>query len=125
MGSKSEHANMFAPKNIGKYSSKMKNVCDCIEKSKGVVLVYSQYLDGALIPMALALEEMGITRYGSKSASLFKKPPTKSIGRYIMITGDRRLSPNNIDEIVAVTQAENKNGDKIRVVWYLWLVQKE
>ncbi len=113
---KSEHANMFAPQNIGKYSSKMKNVCDCIEKTKGVILVYSQYLDGALIPMALALEEMGITRYGSRSKSLFKKPPTKSIGRYIMITGDRRLSPNNIEEIVAVTKDENKNGDNIRVV---------
>ena len=37
----------------------MKHVCDSIHKSKGVILIYSQYLDGALIPMALALEFYG------------------------------------------------------------------
>jgi hypothetical protein len=112
----SSHANMFSIDNIGKYSSKMKNICESIKSSKGVILVYSQYLDSGLIPMALALEEMGYTRYGSRTKSLFKKPPTKSIGKYVMITGDRRLSANNTEEILAVTKDENKNGDSIKIV---------
>ena len=131
----SEHANFLNRDKIGKYSGKMKNVCDMIVKSKGVILIYSQFLDGALIPMALALESMGIMRYGDKKRSLFKTPPVQSVdyktmepiekgnrskdvssARYIMITGDKRLSPNNVDEIIAATQDENKDGKIVKVI---------
>ena len=64
------HGRIFSLDNIGKYSTKIKNICDTIIKSEGVILIYSQYIDAGLIPMALALEEMGFTRYGSNS--LFK-----------------------------------------------------
>ena len=29
---------------------------------KGIVLIYSQFIDGGIVPMALALEEMGFAR---------------------------------------------------------------
>ena len=48
----------FSYDEIGKYS-KIKNICDCVLNSKGVVLIYSQYIDGGLVPIALALEELG------------------------------------------------------------------
>jgi hypothetical protein len=96
-------------------------------------LIYSQYIDGGLIPVALALEEMGFSRYGESAKSLFKTPPTELVdsrtlkprkdkkdsfmpARYIMITGDPRLSPNNDFEIKAITNDDNKKGDKIKVV---------
>jgi hypothetical protein len=129
---KSEHANFFTRENIGKYSSKMEHISDSIRKSKGVILIYSQYLDGGLIPMALVLESMGITRYGEKKKSLFKNPPvspvdyktmetiqkgkTSSAAKYAMITGDKRLSPNNINEIIHVTDDDNKDGKHIKVI---------
>jgi hypothetical protein len=142
--------NIFHPKQIGKYSSKIKNICDCIiprnkegeikvsnDNCNGVILIYSQYIDGGLIPMALALEELGFTRFSGKSGnikSLFKTPPTDPIdvvtmqprkskeeefkpAKYIMITGDRRLSPNNDFDIKTVTDEKlNINGHKIKVV---------
>jgi hypothetical protein len=121
---KGEHSNFFSPEKIGKYSGKIKQICDCVIKSTGVVLIYSQYLDGGLIPMALALESLGITRYGSSSKSLFKTPPTTPLrlgtknmpAKYILITGDKRISPGNADEIIEVTKDNNLYGDYIKVV---------
>ena len=133
-----EHGRIFSLDNIGKYSSKIKNICENILKSEGVILIYSQYIDAGLIPMALALEEMGFTRYGSNS--LFKTAPTEPLdsktmkprsvsgsagsnvtsgfkpARYTMITGDIRLSPNNDDAVKALTNKDNMNGEKIKVI---------
>ena len=122
---------IFAPNEIGKYSSKIKNICDIILKSEGIILVYSQYIDAGLIPFALALEELGFTRNGG--ASLFKDAPTSPIdsitmqprntaggnfspAKYAMITGDPRISPDNQAEVNAITNDNNKDGTKIKVI---------
>ena len=133
-----EHGRIFSRDLIGKYSSKIKCILDQIYNvdtnhvSDGVILIYSQYIDGGLIPMALALEEMGFVRYGENANPLFKKPPSKYVdvrtmkpqdkektfmpARYTMITGDIRLSPDNDSDVKALTSENNKNGDKIKVI---------
>jgi hypothetical protein len=120
---------IFSNNEIGKYSSKIKTICDYIydEKTKkvsdGIILIYSSYIDGGIIPMALALEEMGFTRYGDKATPLFKSPPVPVVdvrtmkpptskkdfkpARYIMITGDSRISPNNDADVKAITNNNN------------------
>jgi len=120
---------VFDPNEIGKYSSKIKNICDYIYNkdtgviSEGIILVYSSYIDAGVIPMALALEEMGFTRYGEKVKTLFKTTPTPVVdvrtmkppvskkdfkpARYIMITGDPRISPNNDADVKAITNNDN------------------
>ena len=115
---------IFEPGQIGEYSSKIANVCEYIYNTKtkrlsdGIILIYSSYIDAGLIPMALALEEMGFTRQNGKS--LFKSPPSRSnivkSAKYIMITGDPRLSPNNDADLKTITNDDNINGDKIKVV---------
>uniref|UniRef100_A0A6C0KPB6 Helicase ATP-binding domain-containing protein n=1 Tax=viral metagenome TaxID=1070528 RepID=A0A6C0KPB6_9ZZZZ len=126
---------VFKNNEIGKYSSKIKNVCNYIydlkndKVSDGIILVYSSYIDAGIIPMALALEEMGFQR---TNKSLFKTPPTPAVdvrtmkppaskkdfypARYIMITGDPRISPNNDLDVKAITNDDNINGEKIKVV---------
>jgi len=122
---------IFSQENIGLYSGKIAYICDKILNSEGIVFVYSQYIDGGAIPIALALEEMGITRYG-KSGSLFKKAQVPamnaltnkprvagekfSAAKYIMITGDKKLTSNIEREMAAVTNTENTNGEKVKVV---------
>ena len=124
---------IFNRDNIGKYSGKIKQICESIMNSTGVVLVYSQYIDGGLVPIALALEELGFTR-GGNLKSLFKTPPVENIdaitlkkksdtegspfspAHYAMITGEKSLSPNNSDEVKRLTSVDNKNGEKIKVV---------
>ena len=70
--------NIFSLENIGKYSCKIKSILDNIIGSTGVVLIYSQYIDGGLIPMALALESAGFSRHGDVQ-NLFRDPPTEPI----------------------------------------------
>ena len=131
------YGRIFSPNEIGKYSSKIKKICDNVQSSEGVVLIYSEYIPGGVIPMALALEELGFRRYGDSAKSLFKDPPTEPIdvvtkkekekerekegirfkpAKYIMITGDQRLSPNNDADIKAATSLDNKDGHKIKVI---------
>jgi hypothetical protein len=139
---------IFNQTNIVKYSSKIANVCNYIygdtkqeeegegneEESKGkktfsdgIILIYSSYIDGGLIPMALALEEMGFTRFGKNAKPLFKEPPTAIVdvskskkgfkpARYAMITGDKRLSPNNDDDIKKITSDNNIYGEEVKVI---------
>ena len=49
-------------------------------------MVYSQYIDGGIVPIALALEELGFTRYGSATYTkpLFKTPPSEPIDSITM-----------------------------------------
>jgi hypothetical protein len=114
-----KYGRIFSQDEIGKYSAKIKNICERITKSEGVVLIYSEFIDGALIPMALSLEEMGFVRTPEAGGkSLFNPPPpvkAKNI-RYAMITGDVRLSPNNDKEVKLVTSENNINGEKIKVI---------
>jgi superfamily II DNA or RNA helicase len=132
------YGKIFSREHIGKYSSKIKSILDNIvneetEKvSDGVILIYSQYIDSGLIPMALALEEMGFTRYGQGVKPLFKNKPSEVVdvttmkapadkkkfmpARYAMITGETRLSPNNDFEVKGLTGEDNKDGNKVKVV---------
>ena len=134
-----KYGKIFSPTEIGKYSGKIKNICTRIMNSSGIVMIYTQYIDGGAIPVALALEEMGFTR-GDTQLSLFKtrKPAIKKIdaitfkteeehkrnesagafspAKYIMITGDKGLSPNNAEILKKVNDESNKDGRKIKVV---------
>ena len=130
-----KYGRIFSKEHISKYSGKIANICNIIQNSKGIVLIYSKYIEGGLIPMALALEEMGFSRYGEASytKSLFKTKPvpdinpltmkpdtpennTGYIARYVMITGQKNYSPNNNADLKLVTDISNKNGEHVRVV---------
>ena len=133
------YGKIFSQAEIGKYSAKIKCILDKIYNqetrrvSDGVILIYSQYIDSGLIPVALALEEMGFTRFGQTGIKpLFKSRPTEVVdvqtmqpptdkknfkpARYSMITGDPRLSPNNDFEVKGLTSDDNKDGNKVKVV---------
>lgn len=126
------YGRIFSPGEIGKYSGKIKNICDRIINSQGVVLIYSQYIDGGVVPIALALEELGFKRAGS-DRSLFKAEPTEGIdavsfkprsqtagdfnqASYIMITGDKALSPDNVQDLKLATNIDNKDGKQVKVI---------
>ena len=137
--SKKSHIHrIFAPDEIGKYSGKIAEICRCIRQSKGIVLVYSQFIDGGIVPMALALEEMGFTRHSSTPShnkNLFAKMPTSPIdaikmqprkemsadepfhpAKYVMITGDIDFSPNNTQDVKYASQPLNSNGELVKVI---------
>ena len=128
---------IFSPQELPKYSGKIANICKRIMNSIGVVLVYSQYIDGGVLPIALALEELGFSR-SADVQPLFKTPPTEKIdaltfktrknmakeheegsfsaARYVMITGDKTLTPDIARDLRLLTAPENKDGRQIKVV---------
>jgi hypothetical protein len=146
-----KYGRIFHPDNIGKYSGKMANISNILRNSEGIIIIYSQYIDGGVVPLALMLEEMGFTRYGfaSHTTSLLKTPPpsekmldavtmkTKedflkakqagethrgnpigefSQAKYVMITGDKTFSPNNLADIKYVTSKNNVHGQNVKVI---------
>ena len=131
------YGRIFSREKLHEYSIKISNICNIIAKSKGIILIYSQYIDGGIIPVSLALEEMGFLRYGSDSSteSLFETPPVETIdsiemvpksqmrnpnnfksARYVVITGDKLLSGNNAADLKYITNENNKNGELVKVV---------
>jgi superfamily II DNA or RNA helicase len=114
------YGRIFSKEEIQKYSHKIATICSCIRRSTGIVLVYSEYIDGGLVPMALALEEMGMKRTNATGTakSLFKTPPENesSPHKYVMITGDAAFSQNNLEDIKMITKAGNKYGELVKVV---------
>jgi len=135
-----KYGSIFSPNEIHKYSQKIATICDCVKKSKGIVLIYSQYIDGGAVPIALALEEIGFGRFGTASytKNLFKKPPCEPIdaltmktktefekdssngifrqAKYVMITGHKEFSPNNYDDVNYSTNPENRYGEQVKVI---------
>lgn len=133
------HGRIFSPTELPKYSAKMAEICNAIRSSEGIVLIYSQYIDGGVVPMALALEEMGFSRYSHALAGrhrhLFKHAPTQPVdaltmlpraemsagiefrpAQYIMITGDKGLSPSNAEDVKYATNRDNMDGSKVKVI---------
>jgi len=136
-----KYGRIFSPDELPKYSAKIAEICNQIRKSEGIVLIYSQYIDGGVVPIALALEEMGFSRYShsysGKHRHLFKRAPTESIdaitmktrremgqegaaafrpAQYIMITGDKGLSPSNTEDVKYATNPDNMDGSKVKVI---------
>ena len=128
-----KHGQIFSPSEVSKYSGKIKNICDCIKKSKGIVILFSQFIYGGCVPIALILEEMGFKRYNHEK-SLFKEEHLKTVeplnaltmkhrdegdfkqAHYAMITGDKNFSPDNKLELIAATNENNTNGEIIKVI---------
>jgi hypothetical protein len=134
---KEDKPHIFSRELIGQYSSKIKNICDNIYKSEGIILIYSFYIEGGVIPMALALESMGFTRYGTKARSLFNVPPdgvrnidgitsrdrsemkaneTFFPAKYVIISGEAALSPDNIGDVKAASNEANFDGRFVKVI---------
>ena len=119
-----EHKRIFKQPNISKYSKKISKICECVKNSTGIVLIYSNYLDFGLIPMCLALEEMGMKRYCKSDympSNMLTLPdgetfPKTNLGKYIMITGSYRYSPSNKEEIQLAVSDKNSSGKYVKVV---------
>jgi hypothetical protein len=126
---------IFDIENLKNHSAKISNICETIKNSEGIIMVYSQYIDGGVIPVALALESMGFKRRVGKTVkNLFHKDEilkdneqkftikdegieSKSYTpHYIMLTGDDRYSPDNVADLKNLNSVDNKNGEKIKVV---------
>jgi len=114
---------VFAPENIGKWSNKIASVCKHAIECDGILLVYTQYIEGGAVPIALALEEHGFSRYKEDRANSnildgSAQRARMMRGYYTLITGNNDLSPTASIQsaISAATHSSNKDGHIIKVI---------
>ena len=103
----------FQEESLRDYSGKISKIINEIKKSQGIVLIYSQYIEGGCIPIALALEEAGYNKLGG---SLMKNAKSSDKGKYIMITGKKELNKDLKSTMNLCNSPENKDGNIIKVV---------
>lgn len=134
-----KYGRFLSPDAIPSFSSRIHTICQRVLSSTGIVLIYSEFIDGGIIPLALALEEIGFRRYYNKTEpktrSLWKTPPSVKLdalsmkpktemdpnapftqARYVIISGEHALSPDNNADIKYITSEENKDGALVKVV---------
>jgi hypothetical protein len=109
---------LFQRKHIKKYSSKIYNVLESIQKteadplSEGVILIYAEHIEPAIIPMALALEEMG---FRNIHGNILDASVERNKGNYTIIKG--KVSQDiRTEDINKLTSKENKDGKIIKIV---------
>ena len=123
-------------------STKITNILNGLKnnKSNGIIFIYSDYIYSGVLPIALALEHMGFEKYGGKNLLDYpewnknnentksehidfewntRENKTTDIfnrARYIILSGNKKLSPNNDIEIEAVKNPSNHNGKNIKII---------
>ena len=122
---------------IGDYSVKIKIILDLIEKSDGIIFIYSNWIKSGVIPLVLALEQNGYKKYSGETIlkypeyedgeekyttkrepKSFKSNDGKEYPiKYMVISGgEDRLSKNIEDELKIVTDADNHDGKNIKII---------
>lgn len=119
---------LFEPKQIETYSAKIHKIAKSCIEDDGIHLIFSQYIYGGVVPMALALEEQGFHRYHSSPGNLLsddyirqhkiktRKTQSNTTAKYIMITGSPSFSKHNQKEIDAAVSSLNEKGETVKVV---------
>jgi hypothetical protein len=134
---------LFDLDNIGLVSTKIKNLLEGLlaSKSKGIIFIYTEFIPSGVLPLSFALEHLGFEKYSgnildypewkndSERGSTKREPidyewnpisQKKSGGfkraKYITLTGNTSISPNNDEEIKELVSERNMNGENIKVV---------
>jgi hypothetical protein len=111
---------VFSRDQIGRWSNKISSVCKHALECDGIVLVYTEYIEGGAVPVALALEEHGFKRFGGNNLLMNPTPtnPNPASGKraptYTMITGNKMLTPTSV--VSVATAKNNTKGEIIKVI---------
>ena len=138
-------ADWLLEKNLPRYSAKCAKVLERVNNCRGVAFVYSRFVSNGALSIALALEANGYTAYGREKGFLKEGvqhpegrqcalcprhekghglvPEEKGVAahtfkpaRYVLLTADKNLSPNNAASVRAIRKRSNVYGEDIKVV---------
>ena len=134
-----DSAAWLAENQLANYSPKYHKVLQYIRKAEGVCFLYTRYIQAGALPLALALEANGYTPYGRKTGFLGggivsrggrqcalceKREKDHKIiedhkftpAKFILLTGDKSISPNNKKMIKAEKMSDNVYGGRVKIV---------
>ena len=128
---KDERNMILSRDNVKSYSCKIHTILENMlkHKTEGIVFIYSDYIFSGILPMAIALEHIGFEKYNGENI-LETPEKIKPIGynlkkltkennkraKYIVLSGDKSLSPNNEKERKDSLNYNNINGENIKVI---------
>ena len=122
-----KNALMPDEKHIGLYSGKILNILNIIAKTKGITIIYSKYLHSGIIPVAIALEHFGYSRYGTDNilqnpAIAPNAPKYDGIKnpKYCILTSENNnkiMGGTSISKLInIINNPNNINGEQIKVI---------
>jgi hypothetical protein len=107
----------LAPSKLKDYSSKFAKVLEIIEKSVGIIFVYSNYVESGAQAFAMCMEEYGYTN--AVGTRLLEKTseevPVGSKGKYILFTAET----SDMDlkrSLMMIKSPENVRGEIVKVI---------
>ena len=131
----------LAQDNLGSVSPKTKNFIQRVRGCQGCAFIYSRFVPAGALSIAIALEANGFTLYGRKNGFLFdgiQTPGGRQCARcplkeedhkrntninhsflpakYVLLTGDDDLTPNNRLSVQAQRRSNNVYGEQIKIV---------
>ncbi len=111
------HGEFLDGAHLGIHAPKLATVLRYVQSCTGIAFVYSRWLSSGLVPLAMALEHAGFDRY--EGSNLLSRGPSRNARgsfRYVLLSGDAKLSPDNDRAIRAVNADGNATGDVVKVV---------
>lgn len=114
--------------NLGKCSGKFLKIANFIMKSNGIVVIYSRFVEGGVLPMAIILEHMGFIREGEKNIlsnpKIISNPPKygyKNKPKYCILTSPSELNnvmgSSTIDKLLPIINSpKNINGELLKII---------
>lgn len=116
-----KHNNYFNPSsNLESVAPKIKKITDSLIVCEGIVIIYSQFVYGGILPIAVALEHLGCKRFGQRGLTRGIDRIDSSISgmSYAIICGDHKvMGSTSISDILNATNSDaNVDGSTIKVV---------
>jgi superfamily II DNA or RNA helicase len=105
----------LTPEALPGVSAKFVSVIKAIESSKGVVLVYSNYVERGSRLFAMALEEHGYTPASGPPLLVNPAFKGKSKGEYMLLSSEVSTPQTNA-LLQLARSSKNVNGEKVRII---------
>ena len=122
-----KYKNALSPdkNHLGLYSGKFLTIANILKNSKGIVIIYSEYIWAGVLPIAIMLEHMGYTREGTEN--LLAEPQITTNVSYegiknpkycILSSSDPEIMGNTtIDGLMSkINNPANINGSLVKVI---------
>lgn len=106
----------LAPSQVSKYSSKLALVMNTIEKSKGMIFIYTNLIGLGSDLVAMCLEEHGYSNAGDRQfLSKLSEVQRGTKGKFVVFSGD--TSQSEIDKMLSRSKRrENMTGSDIKII---------
>jgi len=106
----------LTPEKLPGVSAKFASVIECISRSKGIVMVYSNFVERGARLFAMALEEHGYKpAKGGDFLLAGERPKGPSNGSYMILSSEVSAADTSA-LLTFVRSPDNANGERVRVI---------